>query len=318
MNFNELLQKELDEYEEENKKIDLDNICLISKDPLDSSKITLECNHTFNYVNLFNEIVNQKTVDNYKEVQKLKLYSIKCPYCRSIQNKILPYVSGYKKIKYVNWPPEMSMKNYTNKCRYVFLSGKKKGNECGCGCFETFCPRHKKIVEKRKKKQAEQKKKHAEQKKKQEKKIKEMKKSVGKYFKNLLKDEEKKKAKKPKIPKLVSLSPVKFECSCEHVFSRGANKNKRCKKRVIVKVNYNGNFVMDNYYCNQHLKLSKNVSKYVEAPKTVSVKLSKKIKDLVPEEYFELFLKKYYKYYKKNDKYDYDKDSNMFILKNID
>lgn len=313
MNFAELLHAELKNYDGDNDN-NMENICLISREPLNETKITLSCKHSFNYSNIFNEIKKQKTIINNKEIQKLKYYDIKCPYCRNVQNKVLPYREGFDKIKYVNWPPEMSMKNYTNKCRYVFLSGKKKGNECGSGCFETFCLRHKKIVDKRKKKQAELKKKQEEEMKKQEKKIKDMKKSVGKYFKNLIKEAEKKKAKKPKIPKLVSLSPVKFECSCQHVFSRGVNKNKRCKKRVIVKVNYNGNFVMDNYYCNQHLKLSKNVSNYVEAPKTVYVKLSKKIKDLVPEEYFELFLKKYYKYYKKNDKYTFDENSNMFIL----
>ena len=59
--------------------------CLISNELLTCNYITLECNHKFNYIELFNEVVEQKTkkmLDN----SKLKLNEVKCPYCRTINN----------------------------------------------------------------------------------------------------------------------------------------------------------------------------------------------------------------------------------------
>ena len=56
----------------------------------------------FNYSSIYNEIIKQKTIKNYKEVQKLHKDSIKCPYCRTIQDKLLPYNPQFKKIKLVN------------------------------------------------------------------------------------------------------------------------------------------------------------------------------------------------------------------------
>ena len=38
-----------------------DNICLISNDKLEVNYITLGCGHKFNYLDLYNEVVYQKT-----------------------------------------------------------------------------------------------------------------------------------------------------------------------------------------------------------------------------------------------------------------
>jgi hypothetical protein len=70
-----------------------DNICLISKEKLHPNHITLTCNHKFNYIPIYKEILYQKTKSNtLYEVTKLQPYQIKCPYCRTITNKLLPFI----------------------------------------------------------------------------------------------------------------------------------------------------------------------------------------------------------------------------------
>ena len=100
MEFNKLLNDELNKKENDHKE----NICLISKEPLEKIHIKLSCNHVFNYESIFNEVVKQKLKKNYKETQKLSRYEIKCPYCRNVENKLLPHNPSFDKIKLVNWP----------------------------------------------------------------------------------------------------------------------------------------------------------------------------------------------------------------------
>jgi hypothetical protein len=81
-----------------------ENTCLITGQPLTENFVTLECNHRFNYEPLYQEIYNQmfkyKTYDfsslnNDERIILLKqlnsLHFIKCPYCRNIQKKVIPY-----------------------------------------------------------------------------------------------------------------------------------------------------------------------------------------------------------------------------------
>lgn len=73
---------------------DDDNICLISKEKLHPNHITLKCNHKFNYIPIYKEVLYQKTKSNpLYEVTKLNSYQIKCPYCRTITNKLLPFIA---------------------------------------------------------------------------------------------------------------------------------------------------------------------------------------------------------------------------------
>jgi hypothetical protein len=141
-NFNLLLAKALSNGENEKN-----DTCLISNEPLEENHIKLSCSHTFNYGPLFKEIVIQKTIKNYLEVQKVDKYSMKCPYCRGIQKGILPMRTGFSSIKYVNSPSEYVMK--TNICSYVFASGKKKNQICNRACHKKYCNQHQKIIEKR-------------------------------------------------------------------------------------------------------------------------------------------------------------------------
>jgi hypothetical protein len=70
-----------------------ENICLISKEELHPNHITLTCNHKFNYMPIYKEVLYQKTKSNTMyEVTKLQPYQIKCPYCRTITNKLLPFI----------------------------------------------------------------------------------------------------------------------------------------------------------------------------------------------------------------------------------
>ena len=68
-----------------------DNVCLITNNALTDHHIKLPCNHTFNYVPLYNEVKVQKCVKNTAETSKLLINEIKCPYCRKIHNAVLPY-----------------------------------------------------------------------------------------------------------------------------------------------------------------------------------------------------------------------------------
>ena len=70
-----------------------ENICLISKEPLHPNHITLTCNHKFNYIPIYKEVLYQKTKSNtLYEVTKLNPNQLKCPYCRTITNKLLPFI----------------------------------------------------------------------------------------------------------------------------------------------------------------------------------------------------------------------------------
>ena len=167
LNFNELLMLELDKNDED------ENVCLITNEKLKDDHIEFICKHKFNYKPIFNEICKQKMnyikkkQHNYLEVQKLTKYQMKCPYCRKIQNGILPYEEGYNKLYFINWPPAHTLK--TNICGYTFLSGKKKGTLCNKPCLKKYCSSHLKILNNRKLKQAEKEKKKKETKTKKEK-----------------------------------------------------------------------------------------------------------------------------------------------------
>lgn len=123
-----------------------DNICLISGEKLTNDKIKLLCGHSFNYLPLFNDVFKQKRIVNHREIVRIPYKCIKCPYCRSINNCLLPYKEHIikEKIDGVNYPEKYSLK--PNLCLYVFKSGKKKGTQCISKCSDKFCNQHKTIA----------------------------------------------------------------------------------------------------------------------------------------------------------------------------
>lgn len=147
MNNNALFFKSLYENLDLEDNDENENICLISQEPLENDHITLACGHKFNYYHIFKEVVRQKHAPAYTEVTKLRPYQIKCPYCRNIQNGILPCRRGYEEIVKVNLPLKWIMK--PNKCKYVFMSGKRKGLTCDKACLYDYCSRCSRVIEKR-------------------------------------------------------------------------------------------------------------------------------------------------------------------------
>ncbi len=136
IDFASLLQEALD------KETPSQKLCLISKLPLDDTKIKLMCGHEFNYLPIYREVVKQKTIYNSMATFQLRSYQIQCPYCRHVQNKVLPFMpyDNIKKISGVNSPKKYEM--MLDKCSYKFKSGKRKGQSCNKDCNGKYCSTH--------------------------------------------------------------------------------------------------------------------------------------------------------------------------------
>ena len=76
--------------------------CLITQTPLCIDHVTLVCGHKFNYDAIFNDVYNHKKRFHDLETSRLKDTQIRCPYCRNIQNYLLPCPSGKKRVCGVN------------------------------------------------------------------------------------------------------------------------------------------------------------------------------------------------------------------------
>jgi hypothetical protein len=112
INFYEELYKGLDDnneivYSNDNAS----NVhCLISGEPLGDFHFTTECNHKFNYIPLYKDLLNFKNKLSFMENIKLKPNEIRCPYCRKKQTKLLPFYEelGLAKVNGINsWNPEI-------------------------------------------------------------------------------------------------------------------------------------------------------------------------------------------------------------------
>ena len=124
------LYKSLDIEENEEKTEEDKNKCLISNQELTDKHLELICGHKFNYVPLYNDLVNHKNKFNNMEGthSKLNTNEIRCPYCRKKQQYILPYYEelGLKKVNGVNfYDPNLKQLHSNNaykshKCEYQF------------------------------------------------------------------------------------------------------------------------------------------------------------------------------------------------------
>lgn len=122
------LYKSLDINEDEDKNDDNKNICLITNQKLTDNYVTMKCGHKFNYVPLYNDLLNHKQKFNFMEgSNKLHTNQIRCPYCRKKQDELLPYYEelGLKKINGVNFFDPLAKPSYHNsyhnseKCKYL-------------------------------------------------------------------------------------------------------------------------------------------------------------------------------------------------------
>jgi hypothetical protein len=121
--------------------------CLLTDDELRPDAVTLKCGHSFNYIPLYKEVLFQKCSTLPKnisskimalytkmvnhnvqtmmynssinlETSKLHYDEIKCPYCRNVTPKLLPYYPypEVNQVKYVNSPSGLCMKGVA--CEY--------------------------------------------------------------------------------------------------------------------------------------------------------------------------------------------------------
>lgn len=122
------LYKSLD-IEENFQKINEDNnICLITNEPLTENSVTMGCGHKFNYIPLYFDVKNHKQKFNVLEGSSTRLNNdeIRCPYCRTKQQGLLPYYEnlGLEKLHGVNYiDPSYKLHNplscYYKPCQFI-------------------------------------------------------------------------------------------------------------------------------------------------------------------------------------------------------
>jgi len=114
--------------------MNLTDVCLISKEPI-YHKITLPCNHSYEYYYLYCEVIEQKNrhTDYFK-----------CPYCRKKYESTLPYyeIDEIRQINTVNYNKNVLpiVKCSSKKCTLF-------GNKYKCG---DFCKKHYLLSKKKK------------------------------------------------------------------------------------------------------------------------------------------------------------------------
>ena len=270
MNFYEELYKMLDEDSPNNEQSE--ELCLITNQPLTENYVTLECNHKFNYMPLFNDIRNHKKKFNTLESHKLSSSEIRCPYCRNKQKKLLPYyesMGSSMKVTGVNSMPEPPPGYQVGTCCY-YPPENNQSQFCSSNVIlldlnnKTYCSNHysyaiyhvKKAAAKKEKEESKQKAKE------EKKKAKEEEKQKAKEEKQKAKEEEKQKAKeekqkakeeaKPSAPKKktklepkseseeTNISVVENEntivssSTCSQMVKSGPNKGHQCKCKVYM------------------------------------------------------------------------------------
>jgi hypothetical protein len=98
--------------------------CLISREPI-VHKITLPCQHSFEYLYLYQEVIEQKN----RHIEYFK-----CPYCRSIYYSTLPYyeIEEVKKIIHVNYNNKLLLPMFHCQWKECNLFGNvyKNGHYC--------------------------------------------------------------------------------------------------------------------------------------------------------------------------------------------
>jgi len=93
----------LNSEDNEEEKEDDTNICLITRLPLTDDFVQMECGHKFNYLPLYNDLV-QHTKPSISGFSRTGCI-IECPFCRRTQQTLLPYNERFKLVIGVNLYP---------------------------------------------------------------------------------------------------------------------------------------------------------------------------------------------------------------------
>lgn len=156
--YQSLQQEEEVDYSDTNK-------CLITHQPLDpTTAVTLECHHSFNYLPLFKYVRTSKSGKfTNLETARLKSSQLKCPFCRNVQNTLLPLPPPG-----VDAPPThgVNMIEYssamTGTCHYTDRAGQPCPSTSVYLCYhdnQCYCFHHRYVMKKIWDKQAQQEKK---------------------------------------------------------------------------------------------------------------------------------------------------------------
>lgn len=159
------VEENIDFYEllKEDTNIDYDfnynEKCLITYEQLDTNtSVTLECNHSFNYLPLYKYVLNSKTLFNNMEKKRLKVSQVKCPFCRHIQNNLLPLPPigiDAKKIHGVNCVEYSSI--MVGRCEYPHLCCESTSVYLAYHDNKTYCFNHRTLMKKQWEKEEKQK-----------------------------------------------------------------------------------------------------------------------------------------------------------------
>lgn len=142
------------------ENVNIDSCCLLTKEALNDIHVTLICGHKFNYIPLYKEVVIQKTSagmtsNGYYNSCTLRLNEMKCPYCRRVQDKLLPFFNydDIKRLRGVNGPESLCMK--ARMCEHIETANKKKkkntkkeiSDSCECNAIHLvngvyYCKKH--------------------------------------------------------------------------------------------------------------------------------------------------------------------------------
>ena len=132
------------------------NMCLITYEILDPFHVTLECGHSFNYEPLYQEVLRQKgRVGMHHYFEKIGINQIKCPYCRKMNNALLPFIGNtphpnIKRLIGINAPASMCMAGVLCNAKQCSVNAfYQHNNQC-------YCHRHYKSAIKSNTKQASQ------------------------------------------------------------------------------------------------------------------------------------------------------------------
>lgn len=156
--FNKL--KFMTQCNESIENVNIDSCCLLTKEALNDIHVTLSCGHKFNYIPLYKEVVIQKTsagmtTNGYYNSCTLRLNEMKCPYCRRVQDKLLPFLNydDVKRLRGVNGPESLCMKARmcenieTNQKSKKKNSKKETSSACECNAVHVvngayYCKKH--------------------------------------------------------------------------------------------------------------------------------------------------------------------------------